>query len=147
MCSSDLLDEAIIALVTGEIRAQFGAALEFPPAARQALRAFAEGAKVALSDADATTLEVGLGDGRTYRRTLRRDEFESLAAPFVARTIEACRRALKDAGRPEIDRVVLVGGSTRIPAVRAAVAAFFAKEPYAAMDPDTVVAQIGRAHV
>ena len=99
----DDLDEAIIALVTGEIRARFGAALEFPPAARQALRAFAEGAKIALSDADATTLEVGLGDGRTYRRTLRRDEFEALAAPFVARTIDACRRALKDAGRPEID--------------------------------------------
>jgi molecular chaperone DnaK (HSP70) len=136
----DDLDESIIALVTGEIRAQFGAALEFPPAARQALRAFAEGAKIALSDADSTTLEVGLGDGRAYRRTLRRDEFESLAAPFVARTIDACRRALKDAGRPEIDRVVLVGGSTRIPAVRAAVAAFFGKEPYAAMDPDSVVA-------
>jgi molecular chaperone DnaK (HSP70) len=136
----DDLDEAVIALVTGEIRAQFGTALEFPPAARQALRAFAERAKIALSDGESTTLEVDLGDGRTYRRIITRAEFESLAAPFVARTVDACRRAMRDAGHPEIDRVVLVGGSTRIPAVRAAVAAFFGKEPYAALDPDQVVA-------
>jgi molecular chaperone DnaK (HSP70) len=136
----DDLDEAIIALVMGEIRAQFGTALDFPPAARQALRTFAERAKVALSAAESTTLEVSLGGDRTYRRTLSRAEFEALAAPFVARTVEACRRAMRDAGNPEIDRVVLVGGSTRIPAVRAAVGAFFGREPYAALDPDLVVA-------
>ena len=136
----DDIDEAIIALVMQEIRAEFGASLDFPPAARQALRTFAERAKIALSGADSTALEVGLGDGRTYRRTLARADLERLAAPFVARTIDACRRALRDAGGPEIDRVVLVGGSTRIPAVRAAVAAFFGKEPYAALDPDQVVA-------
>jgi molecular chaperone DnaK (HSP70) len=136
----DDVDEAIIALVMGEVRAEFGAALEFPPAARQALRTFAERAKVALSSAESTVLEVGLGPGRTYRRTLTRGELEAIAAPLLARTLEACRRALRDAGNPEIDRVVLVGGSTRMPAVRAAVAAFFGKEPYAALDPDQVVA-------
>ena len=136
----DDLDEAVIALVTGEIRAQFGAALDFPPAARQALRTFAERAKVALSSAESTVLEVSLGEGRAYRRTLVRAELEALAAPLIARTIDACRRALRDAGNPGIDRVVLVGGSTRMPAVRAAVAAHFGKEPYAALDPDQVVA-------
>jgi molecular chaperone DnaK (HSP70) len=136
----DDVDEAIIALVVGEIRAQFGAALEFPPAARQALRTFAERAKIALSTSETAALEVSLGPGRAYRRTLSRAELEALAAPFVARTIDACRRALRDAGNPGIDRVVLVGGSTRMPCVRAAVAGFFGKEPYAALDPDQVVA-------
>jgi molecular chaperone DnaK (HSP70) len=136
----DDLDEAIIALLVGEVRARFGESLEFPPAARQALRTFAERAKIALSERDDATLEVDLGGGRVHRRTLARTEFESIAAPFVARTIECCRRAVRDAGNPEIDRVVLVGGSTRIPAVRAAVRACFGREPYAALDPDQVVA-------
>jgi molecular chaperone DnaK (HSP70) len=136
----DDLDEAIIALLVGEVRARFGESLEFPPAARQALRTFAERAKIALSEREDATLEVDLGGGRVHRRTLARTEFESIAAPFIARTVECCRRAVRDAGSPEIDRVVLVGGSTRIPAVRAAVRACFGREPYAALDPDQVVA-------
>jgi molecular chaperone DnaK (HSP70) len=136
----DDLDEAIIALLVGEVRARFGESLEFTPAARQALRTFAERAKIALSEREDATLEVDLGGGRVHRRTLARTEFESIAAPFIARTVECCRRAVRDAGSPEIDRVVLVGGSTRIPAVRAAVRACFGREPYAALDPDQVVA-------
>ena len=136
----DDLDERIIRLVTDEIRQQHGAALEFPPAARQALRAFAEQAKMALSTNEQTTLQVDLGDGRTYRRTLTRAEFEALARPLIDRTLAACRTAMADAGQPQIHRVVLVGGSTRIPAVRAAVRQFFGQEPYAALDPDQVVA-------
>jgi molecular chaperone DnaK (HSP70) len=136
----DDIDDAIIALVTREIRDAFGNALEFPPAARQALRNFAERAKITLSAADSATLEVSFGADRNYRRVLGRAEFESMIAPLVARTIDACRRAMRDAGAPEIDRVVLVGGSTRIPAVRDAVRAFFGREPYAALDPDQVVA-------
>ena len=136
----DDIDDAIIALVTREIREAFGTALEFPPAARQALRNFAERAKITLSAADSATLEVSFGADRTYRRVLGRAEFETMIAPLVARTIDACRRAMRDAGAPEIDRVVLVGGSTRIPAVRDAVRAFFGREPYAALDPDQVVA-------
>ena len=136
----DDIDDAIIALVTREIRAEFGTALEFPPAARQALRNFAERAKITLSSADSATLEVSFGVDRNYRRVLGRAEFETMIAPLVTRTIDACRRAMRDAGAPEIDRVVLVGGSTRIPAVRDAVRAFFGREPYAALDPDQVVA-------
>jgi len=136
----DDIDDAIIALVTREIRAAFGTELEFPPAARQALRNFAERAKMTLSSAESATLEVSLGVDRNYRRVLGRAEFEIIIAPLVDRTIAACRRAMRDAGAPEIDRVVLVGGSTRIPAVRSAVAAFFGREPYAALDPDQIVA-------
>jgi len=138
----DDIDRAIIDLVTNEIRRDYGAALEFPPTAQQALRRFAESAKIALSERDTTTLEVSLGDERVYRRTLTRVEFEKLARPFVERTIECCRRALNDASASvgSLDRVILVGGSTRMPIVRAAVAAFFEREPYVALDPDQVVA-------
>ncbi len=136
----DDIDELVIALVMREMRAQFGTALQFPPAARQALRRFAEGAKIALSAGERTTLEVSIDEARTYRRVLERAELEAMIAPLVARTLEACRRALRDAGHPEIDRVVLVGGSTRVPAVRAAVQGLFGREPYTALDPDTVVA-------
>ncbi len=138
----DDIDRAIIDLVMREIREEFGATLEFPASARQALRQFAEGAKVALSSRDATQLEVHVGEGRLYRRTLRREELNALAAPFIDRTIACCRRALTDAGLTvqEIDRVVLVGGSTRIPLVRERVAALFGTTPYTALDPDQVVA-------
>ena len=136
----DDIDERLMELLTEEIRAAFGAKIAFPPAARQALRLLAERAKIVLSDAEQSEFAIDLGDGRVFRRVLRRQELEALAAPLIERTLEACRRALRDAGGPEIDRVVLVGGSTRIPAVRAAVRACFGREPYAALDPDTVVA-------
>jgi molecular chaperone DnaK (HSP70) len=138
----DDIDRAIIDLVVREIRETFGAALDFPPSARQALRQFAEGAKVALSERETTTLEVGLGNGRTYRRTLTRTDLEALAAPFVERTLVSCRRALADSGCnvESIDRVVLVGGSTRMPIVRREVERLFGKVPYTALNPDEVVA-------
>ena len=82
-----------------------------------------------------------LADG-PRRVALDRDSLDAIAAPFVARTLAACDRALRDAGLSpsEIDRVVLVGGSTRLAAVRAAVARHFGREPYLALDPDRVVA-------
>lgn len=136
----DDFDDLIIALVMREIRQQHGAALQFPPSAQQALRQFAEGAKIALSAAESTTLEVALSGGKVYRRVLARKEFEELIAPLVERTLVSCRRALRDAGDPAVHRVVLVGGSTRVPAVRSAVRELFGMEPYTALDPDLVVA-------
>ncbi len=138
----DDVDTAIIDLVMREIREQFGTELSFPPATRQALRAFAEATKCRLSSADVSTLRVDLGDGRTYERVLRREELESMIAPWVARTIAACDRALRDASiePAAIDRVVLVGGSTRIPLVRKTVAKRFGADPYTALDPDQIVA-------
>jgi molecular chaperone DnaK (HSP70) len=130
----------IIALVMREIRQQHGEALQFSPSTRQALRQFAEGAKIALSSAESATLEVALGSDKVFRRVLTRKEFEELIAPLVERTLSACRRALRDAGDPAVQRVVLVGGSTRVPAVRAAVRTLFGLEPYVALDPDLVVA-------
>jgi molecular chaperone DnaK (HSP70) len=86
-------------------------------------------------------LKLDLAD-RKIARTLTRAEFDRLAAPMVERTLECCRRAVADAGLTarEIDAVVLVGGSTRIPLVRQRVGEFFGREPLCTLNPDQVVA-------
>ncbi len=138
----DDLDRELINLLTGEIRGEFGDELTFPPATRQALRTFAEATKVRLSTESDATVEVDLGAGRLFRRTITRDEFESLAARWIDHTIEHCARALRDAGLGprDIDQVVMVGGSTRVPMVRRKTGEFFGREPYTAVNPDEVVA-------
>ncbi len=101
----------------------------------------AEQAKVALLDATQTKVNVALAAGiRAF--SLTRVELDACCAPLVARTIALCARALKDANTSvaEIDRVVLVGGSTRLACVRLAVAKFFGSDGYTALDPDRVVA-------
>jgi molecular chaperone HscA len=74
--------------------------------------------------------------------TLSREQFDALAQPLVERTLKACRRALRDAGvtAAEVQEVVMVGGSTRVPLVRLAVGEYFGREPLTDIDPDTVVA-------
>lgn len=138
----DDVDRMIITLVMDEIRARFGQELSFPPATRQALRTFAEAAKIRLSAEDSAILRVDLGEDRVYERVLTRAELESMIQPWVERTLTACQRALRDAGiaASEIDRVVMVGGSTRIPLVRELVGHLFGRELYTALDPDQVVA-------
>ena len=138
----DDIDRRLIDLITGGIREQFGSDLQFPPATRQALRTFAEATKIRLSNEDEATVEVALGQGRTYRRTITRDELEALAAPLVEQTLACCRAALTDAGKTagDIEEVVLVGGSTRMPLVARRVGEVFGREPYTALNPDEVVA-------
>jgi len=138
----DDMDRQIIDLVVDEIRQRFGAELAFPPATRQALRNFAEAAKIRLSTDEQTVVEIDLGGGRLYRRSITREEFETRIAPCVDRTLDCCRRALEDAEltAAEIDEVVLVGGSTRVPLVRRRVGELFGQEPYTAVNPDEVVA-------
>jgi molecular chaperone DnaK len=94
-------------------------------------------AKWDLSDREETDIVVG-----AYKRHITRAEFERLIQPIVARTMEPCRQALADAGlqASQIDEVVLVGGSTRIPRVRQAVADLFGKTPHSELNPDEVVA-------
>ncbi|OON37579.1 Fe-S protein assembly chaperone HscA [Izhakiella australiensis] len=107
---------------------------------RQLLDA-ATAAKIALSDADHTLVEVGGWQGE-----ITRSEFNALIDGLIKRTLLACRRALKDAdvSADEVQEVVMVGGSTRVPQVRDKVAAFFGRTPLTAIDPDRVVA-IGAA--
>ena len=103
-------------------------------------------AKEALTTRDAVALHVELEDGRHWEGTLDRATFDGLVDPLIRRTLSACRRTLRDAGiGPEdVREVVMVGGSTRVPRVRALVEEFFGRPPLTDMDPDRVVA-IGAA--
>ncbi|WP_428387959.1 Hsp70 family protein [Mucisphaera sp.] len=137
----DDIDHALIETIQADITERFGVN-GFPPATRQAFKKFAEAAKIRLSSEHQASFEIDLGDNRQYDKTITRAEFESLIEPLIKRTLDACHEALAAAKltRDQIDRVILVGGSTRIPLVRQQVADAFGKEPYTALDPDRVVA-------
>jgi Fe-S protein assembly chaperone HscA len=138
----DDFDRELIGLICEDIRRRFGREIPFPPATQQALRDFAEATKIRLSQVAPANLEVDVGRGRVYRRTIRREEFESLIEPWVQKTLVSCCRALADAklDAAELDQVILVGGSTRVPLVRRRVAQMFGREPYTALQPEEVVA-------
>ena len=138
----DDVDRMLVELIQKEIREQFGEAINFPPSTRQAFRNFAQAAKIKLSDAESTQLEVDLGSERVYRRTVTRAELEKMITPWVDHAIAKCRSALAAAKlkTSDIVRVVMVGGSTRIPLVRKRVTEFFESEAYTALNPDEVVA-------
>src|SRR6267154_1931984 len=99
-------------------------------------------AKIALSSEPSVKLDVELPGGQRYQRETTREAFEQLIEPVVQRTVAPSKQALKDAGlKPEqIDEVVLVGGSTRIPKVRQLVEELFARTPHIDLNPDEVVA-------
>jgi len=115
----------------------------------QHLRDAAEKTKIALSKAESAEFHVRIPgtaksglEPREFRRTFTRAEFEVLIEPFINRSIDKCKAALKDAGltAKQIDEVVLVGGSTRIPFVQKRVAEYFGKAPHTELNPDEVVA-------
>ena len=107
----------------------------------QELRLAAEAAKVRLSSTERTTLTLPFG-GFTYHREITRADLERLIGPLIQKTLGPCRMALADAGlRPsQVDEVVLVGGSTRVPLVRRRVQELFGKAPHSQLNPDEVVA-------
>jgi len=109
-------------------------------AAMQTIRQLAERAKIALSEREHTEIQIDLGAGRRLRRQLSRAMLEAMSAPLIDRTMQKFRAALADAGHPTLDRVVMVGGTTRMPAVREAVLKLTGLPPYTALDPDEVVA-------
>ena len=137
----DDFDQLLIAVFVREIDAQFHLCID-SPAIRQQLRTLAENIKIRLSDADRAEVEIELGPNRIYRRAVTRAEFENMIAPLVERTIAACSRAMHTAklSREQIDQVVMVGGSTRVPLVRQRVGMVFDRTPYTALNPDHVVA-------
>jgi molecular chaperone DnaK (HSP70) len=112
---------------------------------RRVLKREAEALKWKLSDFERAEASVELSGGRRVKRLVTRAEFESLITPLVERTIERSKQVLADAeralrGPAVIERVILVGGSTRVPLVRRRVKEFFNLEPYSAVDPDQAVA-------
>ncbi|HUU85134.1 MAG TPA: Fe-S protein assembly chaperone HscA [Phycisphaerae bacterium] len=137
----DDFDRQIMDLATREVKERFGVEIQ-APATRQALRLFAEAVKQALSSEAQKTLQIDLGDGRCYQRVITRAEFEGMIDPYIERTLDSCRQAMRAAGLTagDVDHVVMVGGSTRIPHVRQRVGDLFECRPYTAWNPEEVVA-------
>ncbi len=134
----DDLDALILAHVVE--RAGLG---EIDATARIRLMAEAERVKLALSESEQTVFRVPFYDGsRSVEAAITREELEKLAAPWIAKTLRLCRQALADAVlKPEdLSAVVIVGGSTRMPAVRRAVAELFGREPDISQHPDEAIA-------
>ncbi|SES70983.1 Fe-S protein assembly chaperone HscA [Thalassotalea agarivorans] len=102
--------------------------------------------KESLSEQDTVQASYTLSTGESYNTKVTREQFDQLVESLVAKTLRACRRALKDAevSASEVNEVVMVGGSTRVPVVREKVADYFGKTPLTSIDPDKVVA-IGAA--
>ncbi|WP_248764694.1 Fe-S protein assembly chaperone HscA [Pseudomonas protegens] len=127
--------------IAGWIIEGAGLSADLDPGAQRSLLQAACAAKEALTGA--ASVEVLYGD---WRATLTRDAFDALIEPMVARSLKACRRAVRDSNveLDEVQAVVMVGGSTRVPRVREAVAEMFGRQPLTEIDPDQVVA-IGAA--
>jgi len=147
----DDVDNAIINWLAEEFEKEENLDLRKDPMALQRLKEAAEKAKIELSST--TSSEINLpyimpvnGIPKHLVRTLQRSKFEQLISDIVERTIAPCRTALKNAGltAKDIDEIILVGGSTRIPVIQDAVERFFGKAPSKGVNPDEVVA-IGAA--
>ncbi|HEX5646830.1 MAG TPA: Hsp70 family protein, partial [Nitrospira sp.] len=139
----DDLDRRIVDLLLSELRTEHHIDLSAYPDHMQAVRLEAERAKVRLSDELKTQIAIDLPDGKgRYARELTRDQLEASVMDIIERTLAPCRLALKDAGLTpaDIDEVVLVGGSTRMPLVRQRVRELFGKQPHCDLNPDEVVA-------
>ena len=140
----DDFDRAISLHIQKEIHELHGVDLSEIPEALAELALLAEYVKKTLSDSDSTEyiLENPGGVPLAHKGSLAREEMEALLWPIARRTLAPCKRALADAGLTpgEVDEVVLVGGSTRMPLIRRMVEELFEKRPHADLDPDEVVA-------
>ncbi len=147
----DDFDHVIIDWLAAEFKTENGMDLAKDPMALQRLKEAAEKAKIELSSTTSTEINLpyitaDASGPKHLVRTLSRAKFDQLSADLVKRTIDPCKSALKNAGLKvgDIDEIILVGGSTRMPAIQDAVKAFFGKEPSKGVNPDEVVA-IGAA--
>ncbi|WP_018109689.1 molecular chaperone DnaK [Bacteroides propionicifaciens] len=147
----DDFDQVIIDWLAEEFKKEEGADLKKDPMALQRLKEAAEKAKVELSSATSTEINLPYimpvdGVPKHLVKTITRAQFEALAHKLIQACLEPCKKAMSDAGlsNADIDEVILVGGSTRIPAIQKIVEDFFGKAPSKGVNPDEVVA-IGAA--
>ena len=147
----DDFDQVIIDWLADEFKKDEGIDLRQDPMALQRLKEAAEKAKIELSSTTASEINLPYimpvnGIPKHLVKSLTRAKFEQLADSLIQRTIEPCKSAMKNAGlsNSDIDEIILVGGSTRIPAIQAAVEKYFGKTPSKGVNPDEVVA-IGAA--
>jgi molecular chaperone DnaK len=138
----DDIDNALIDVARREIQAKFGVELDRHGEAVQELRRALIRAKHELSSTEKAVVKCRISSTQTYSREFTRAEFEDLIRPIVARTMAPVKLALADAKLTpkEMDEVVLVGGSTRIPLVRKTVGDYFQRAPHCELNPDEVVA-------
>ena len=143
----DNLDQRVIDYLVAEFKKDQGIDLSQDPMAMQRLREGAEKAKIELSTSQSTDINLpyvtaDASGPKHLNLKLTRAKFEQLVDDLVGKTLEPCRKALADAGlqASEIDEVVLVGGSTRVPLVQQRVKELFGKEPNKSVNPDEVVA-------
>jgi molecular chaperone DnaK (HSP70) len=143
----DDIDNLLMAIALDEIHAEHGVDMRAHPSAVQAVRKAVIEVKIKLSTEAIAHFDIELPNGDRYQREIPREVFEQLIEPVLERTAGPCKRAMADAGitPEEIDEVVLVGGSTRIPAVRQLVDDLFhlaarGKKPHTELNPDEVVA-------
>jgi molecular chaperone DnaK len=143
----DNFDEVIIDWLANEFKSDEGLDLRQDPMALQRLKEAAEKAKIELSSSASTEINLPYimpvnGMPKHLVKTLTRAKFEQLADSLIKRTLAPCKQALKDAGLSisQIDEVILVGGSTRIPRIQEEVEKFFGKKPSKGVNPDEVVA-------
>jgi molecular chaperone DnaK len=138
----DDIDNLLITIALDDIRGDMGMDVSRNGEAVATIRKAVIEAKIALSSEPSARLEVELPGGKHYQRQITREQFEQLIQPIIDRTAGPCKQALKDAAlKPgQIDEVVLVGGSTRIPKVRALVEEMFQRKPHTDLNPDEVVA-------
>ncbi|SFD81947.1 molecular chaperone DnaK [Thermophagus xiamenensis] len=143
----DDFDEAIINWLVDEFKKDEGVDLKKDPMALQRLKDAAEKAKIELSSSTSTEINLPYimpvdGVPKHLVKTLTRAQFDQLTYDLVQRSLEPCKAALKDAGisASEVDEVILVGGSTRIPAIQKVVEDFFGKKASKGVNPDEVVA-------
>lgn len=147
----DDFDQRLIDYLADEFKKDEGVDLRKDPMALQRLKEAAEKAKIELSSSTSTDVNLpfvtATQDGPKHLNiTITRSKFEQLVDDLIERTVEPCQKAIKDAGltASQIDEVILVGGSTRIPKVQETVKNIFGKEPHKGVNPDEVVA-IGAA--
>lgn len=143
----DDLDQVIIEWLVDEFKKDQGVDLSQDQMARQRLKEAAEKAKIELSSTQATDINLPFitadnSGPKHLNVNLTRAKFEQMIDSYIKRSIEPCKKALSDAGLSanEVDEVILVGGTTRVPAIQDAVQSFFGKEPSKGVNPDEVVA-------